>query len=267
MMPNISGELASVVEDRLQECGVHVYSNHAIREIKTAEDNSLEVVCSDNTSYPCDLVILSMGVRPNSALAKDAGLKLGVKDSIAVDSSLRTSDPDIYAVGDAIQTLDFATQRPRLAPLAAPANRQARIVADVLCGLPSSFRGVQGTSVCGVFDVCVAATGNTAATLYPSAECVRNRGDAVPAEEVCTVCLHSADHATFFPDAYPIHLNLTFDRRDGRVLGAQAVGVNGVDKRIDVISAYIHMHGTVTDLAQAELCYAPQVGEGVTRDA
>ena len=94
-----------------------------------------------------------------------------------------------------------------------------------------------------------------------------NRGDAVPAEEVCTVCLHSADHATFFPDAYPIHLNLTFDRRDGRVLGAQAVGVNGVDKRIDVISAYIHMHGTVTDLAQAELCYAPQVSEGVTRDA
>lgn len=266
-MPNISGELASVVEDRLQECGVHVYSNHAIREIKTAEDNSLEVVCNDNTSYPCDLVILSMGVRPNSALAKDAGLKLGVKDSIAVDSSLRTSDPDIYAVGDAIQTLDFATQRPRLAPLAAPANRQARIVADVLCGLPSSFRGVQGTSVCGVFDVCVAATGNTAGTLYPPAECVRNRGDAVPAEEVCTVCLHSADHATFFPDAYPIHLNLTFDRRDGRVLGAQAVGVNGVDKRIDVISAYIHMHGTVTDLAQAELCYAPQVGEGVTRDA
>ena len=164
-MPNLSDELATVLEDKMKEKGIHVCSGNGLKEVISKDDSSLEVVCKDGQSYPCDLVILSIGVTPNSELAKDAGLELGVKGTIKVDATMKTSDDDIYAVGDAIQVKDYVTGLDTHVPLAGPANRQGRIVADVLCGLPSTFRGVQGTSVCGMFDLCVAMTGQTPAML------------------------------------------------------------------------------------------------------
>ena len=149
----------------MKEKGIHVCSGNGLKEVISKNDNSLEVVCKDGQSYPCDLVILSIGVTPNSERAKDAGLELGVKGTIKVDATMKTSDDDIYAVGDAIQVKDYVTGLDTHVPLAGPANRQGRIVADVLCGLPSTFRGVQGTSVCGMFDLCVAMTGQTSTML------------------------------------------------------------------------------------------------------
>lgn len=261
-MPNLSDELATVLESKMKEKGIAVNANNGVKEIVSKEDNSLEVVCSDGSALPCDLVVMSVGVLPNSELAKAAGLELGVKGCIKVDDHMQTSDPDIYAVGDAIQVKDYVTGFDTHIPLAGPANRQGRIVADVLCGLNSYYRGSQGTSVCGMFDLCVAMTGQTRASLlrFGKAEGVRDRSKAMNPDDIGTVCVHSPNHASYYPGSTPIHLDLTFDRRTGAVLGAQAVGVQGVDKRIDVVASYIHMKGTVTDLVQAELCYSPPVG-------
>lgn len=165
VMPNLSDELATLLEDKMKEKGIHVVTQNGVKEIISNSNNSLEVVCTDNTPYACDLVIMSIGVRPNSELAKQAGLELGIRNTIKVDEHMKTSDDDIYAVGDAIQVKDYVTGLDTFVPLAGPANRQGRIVADVLCGLPSYYRGSQGTSVCGMFDLCVAMTGQTPAML------------------------------------------------------------------------------------------------------
>lgn len=165
VMPNLSDELATLLETTMKEKGIHILSGNGLKEIISKDDSSLEVVCNDNQAYPCDLVIMSIGVVPNSELAKEAGLELGIRDTIKVDQYMKTSDDDIYAVGDAIQVKDYVTGLDTFVPLAGPANRQGRIVADVLCGLPSYFRGAQGTSVCGMFDLCVAMTGQTPAML------------------------------------------------------------------------------------------------------
>ena len=165
VMPNLSDELATVLEDKMREKGIHVSANNGVKEIVSKEDNSLDIVCSDGSTLPCDLVVMSVGVVPNSELAKAAGLELGIKGCIKVNDHLQTSDPDIYAVGDVIQVKDYVTGFDTHIPLAGPANRQGRIVADVLCGLPSFYRGSQGTSVGGMFDLCVAMTGQTAALL------------------------------------------------------------------------------------------------------
>lgn len=262
VMPNLADELATVLESKMKEKGIAVNANNGVKEIISKDDNSLEVVCNDGSALPCDLVVMSVGVLPNSELAKAAGLELGVKGCIKVDDHMQTSDPDIYAVGDAIQVKDYVTGFDTHIPLAGPANRQGRIVADVLCGLNSYYRGSQGTSVCGMFDLCVAMTGQTRASLlrFGRPGGVTGRSKAMNPDDIGTVCVHSPNHANYYPGSTPIHLDLTFDRRTGAVLGAQAVGVQGVDKRIDVISSYIHMKGTVTDLVQAELCYSPPVG-------
>lgn len=165
VMPNLSDELATLLEDKMKEKGIHVLSGNGLKSINSKDDSSLEVICSDGEVYPCDLVIMSVGIVPNSELAKDAGLELGVRNTIKVDQTMKTSDDDIYAVGDAVQVKDYVTGMDTFVPLAGPANRQGRIVADVLCGLPSTFRGAQGTSICGMFDLCVAMTGQTPAML------------------------------------------------------------------------------------------------------
>lgn len=165
VMPNLSDELATLLEDKMKEKGIHVLSGNGLKSINSKDDSSLEVICSDGEVYPCDLVIMSVGIVPNSELAKDAGLELGVRNTIKVDQTMKTSDDDIYAVGDAVQVKDYVTGMDTFVPLAGPANRQGRIVADGLCGLPSTFRGAQGTSICGMFDLCVAMTGQTPAML------------------------------------------------------------------------------------------------------
>ena len=165
VMPLLHDELATVLEDAIKEKGIHLVTGNGLKNIEKGEGNELVVVCSDDMKISCDLILLAIGVRPCSDLAKEAGLELGIKGAIKVDETMKTSDDNIYAVGDAVQVKDYVTGLDTHVPLAGPANRQGRIVADVLCGLPSTFRGVQGTSVCGMFDLCVAMTGQTPAML------------------------------------------------------------------------------------------------------
>jgi NADPH-dependent 2,4-dienoyl-CoA reductase/sulfur reductase-like enzyme/rhodanese-related sulfurtransferase len=200
---------------------------------------------------PADIVILALGVRPETGLAKTAGLEIGQLGGIRVDDQMRTSNPDIFAVGDAIEVKDFVTGQWSLVALAGPANRQGRIAADVIAGRNSRFRGSQGTSIIGLFDAAAAWTGVSEKTL-------KKLGDT----DYEKVYLFPNSHAGYYPGAKPLELKLIFRKSDGRVLGAQALGRDGpaVDKRISALAVAIQMGATIYDLEEAELCYAPQFG-------
>ncbi|MDQ1292127.1 MAG: hypothetical protein QG608_4 [Actinomycetota bacterium] len=202
---------------------------------------------SDGTRLPADVVLLAVGVRPESALAQGAGLATTPRGGVIVDEHLLTSDPAIYAVGDAIQVTDAVTGQPAMVPLAGPANRQGRAAADHLFGRPGRRSPVLGTAIVRVFDVVAATTGR-------SEKALRAAGIAHG-----TVHLHPQNHAGYYPGAVPLHLKLVFSP-EGRVLGAQATGSDGVDKRIDVIATAIRAGLTVQDLADLELAYAPPFG-------
>lgn len=195
------------------------------------------------------MVILALGQSPETALAKMAGLEIGELGGIRVDEHMRTSNPDIFAVGDAVEVKDFVTGKWSLIPLAGPANRQGRIAADVIAGRNSRFRGTQGTSIIGLFGAAVAWTG-------PSEKTLNQIGDT----DYEKVYLYPNSHAGYYPEAKPIAIKIIFRSSDGRLLGAQALGEDGVDKRISVLAAMIQMGATVYDLEEAELCYAPQFG-------
>lgn len=248
VMPPFDLEMAAFVQKRLADNDVEVHLNDRVAGFE-ADHGTLLVRTASGNVYSADLAVLSVGVRPETELAKDAGLALGAKGSIKVDHAMRTSDPKIWAVGDAIESTDFVTGGACVVPLAGPANRQGRIAADSICGRPSQFRGVQATAVCGAFGLTVASTGASEKTL---------RQNGIKNYE--KVYLHPGNHAGYYPGAKPIHLKLLFSVPDGRVLGAQAVGEEGTEKRIDVIAMAIQMHATVFDLEEAELCYAPQFG-------
>ena len=214
-----------------------------------SEDGSLTVRTRSGAALPCDIVILSIGVRPETALARKAGLRLGDRGGIRVDEQMRTSDPAIWAVGDAVEVQNTVTGAWELIPLAGPANRQGRVAADAICGRNCRFRGVQATAVCGFFGLTVALTGATEKSL-----CRARISDYE------AVYLHPGHHAGYYPGAKPIHVKLLFRKTDGLILGAQAIGEEGVERRIDVIAMAIQKGGTVFDLEEAELCYAPQYG-------
>jgi rhodanese-related sulfurtransferase len=195
------------------------------------------------------LVILAIGVRPETMLAKDAGLEIGPRGGIVVDAQMRTADPNIWAVGDVIEVQDVLTGQETVLPLAGPANRQGRVAAESIAGRATHFRGVQATAVVGVLGLTVASTG-------ASEKGLRRAG----VTSFQKVYLHPGHHAGYYSGARQIHLKLLFSVPEGRILGAQAVGFEGVEKRIDVIATAIQFNGTVHDLAEAELCYAPQFG-------
>jgi rhodanese-related sulfurtransferase len=199
------------------------------------------------------MALLAVGVRPEVSLAKQSGLEIGALGGIRVTNQMRTSNENIWAVGDAVEVRDFITGDWSLIPLAGPANRQGRIAADVILGRDSSFRGVQGTMVCKVFNTTVAATGVSEKTLQR----LKDKGKEIPYEKVY---LHPGQHAAYYPGAKPITMKLMYSPKDGRILGAQAVGEDGVEKRIDVIAMAMQKHATVYDLEEADLCYAPQFG-------
>jgi rhodanese-related sulfurtransferase len=194
------------------------------------------------------MVILSIGVRPENNLAKRAGLKLGIRGTIATNEYLQTSDPDIYAIGDAAQVLHLVTRGPANIALAGPASKQGRLVADHIVGRLVSYKGAQGTSIVKVFDLTVASTGLNE----------RQLGREGIGFESATV--HIANHAGYYPGASPMAFKLLFDPQQGTILGAQIVGRDGVDKRIDVIATAIRAGMTVFDLEEAELAYAPPYG-------
>ncbi|MCU0290433.1 MAG: FAD-dependent oxidoreductase [Thermoanaerobaculaceae bacterium] len=249
VLPPLDREHAGVVEALLQRHGVRLALGDVVTGFRKADDGALEVQTRSGTSYPADLVILALGVRPDTALARAAGLEIGELGGIRVDEHMRTSDPDIFAVGDAVEVRDFVTGAWSLIPLVGPANRQGRIAADVIAGRDSRFRGTQGTSVLGLLGAVIAWTGVSEKTL-----------DRIGDTDHEKVYLYPYSHAAYYPGARPIAMKVIFRKSDGRLLGAQALGEDGVDKRIDVLAAMIQMGGTIYDLEQAELCYAPPFG-------
>jgi NADPH-dependent 2,4-dienoyl-CoA reductase/sulfur reductase-like enzyme/rhodanese-related sulfurtransferase len=242
-------EYGRIVEDFLERHGVHVALDDGVAGFERSEDGSLEVSTQSGKSYPADLVILALGVRPDTTLASMAGIEIGELGGIRVDEQMRTSDPDIFAVGDAVEVRDFVTGEWSLIALAGPANRQARIAADVIAGRDSRFRGTQGTSVVELFGAGVAWTGANEKTL-------ERLGDS----DFEKIYLYPNSHAGYYPGAKPIAMKVIFRKSDGRVLGAQAVGEDGVDKRISHIALAIQLGATVYDLEQVELCYSPPFG-------
>jgi NADPH-dependent 2,4-dienoyl-CoA reductase/sulfur reductase-like enzyme/rhodanese-related sulfurtransferase len=249
LMPPLDPEMAEYVRSRVADHAAHVRLGDAVAGFKRASGGGLTVHTQKGVSFDADLAILSIGVRPEADLAQAAGLELGERGGIRVDERMRTSDPDIWAVGDAVEVMNTASGQWELIPLAGPANRQGRIAADVICGRDARFRGVQATAVCGFFGLTVALTGATEKSL-------RRAGR----DDYEAVYLHTGHHVGYYPGAQPIHLKLLFRKSDGVVLGAQAVGEEGVERRIDVISTAMQMGATVFDLEEAELCYAPQYG-------
>jgi len=244
-------EFARLVEEHLKRHGVHLALDDGVAGFRQLDGGALEVQTKSGKTYPADIVILALGVRPDTALAKSAGLAIGERGGIRVDEHLRTSDPDIFAVGDAVEVKDFVTGQWSLIALAGPANRQGRIAADVIAGRDSRYRGTQGTSIIGLFGGAAAWTGASEKTL-------RKLGD----QDFEKVYLFPNAHAGYYPGAKSIALKFIFRKSDGRVLGAQALGEDApaVDKRISALAVAIQMGATIYDLEEAELCYAPQFG-------
>ena len=249
VMPALDPEMAEPVSRRLETNRVALHQDDAVSAFEADPNGALRVRTQSGRGFAADLVILAAGIRPESDLAKAAGLELGPSGGIRVDESMRTSDPHVWAVGDAVEVRDLVTGQWRLVPLAGPAQRQGRVAADSICGREARFRGAQGTMVCGFFGLTVALTGATEKDL-------RRAGIS----DYQVVYLHPGSHAAYYPGAKPLHMKLIFRPGDGRILGAQAVGEEGAEKRIDVLAVAIQKQATVFDLEECELCYAPQYG-------
>jgi NADPH-dependent 2,4-dienoyl-CoA reductase/sulfur reductase-like enzyme/rhodanese-related sulfurtransferase len=253
VMPLMDPEMATPVQDELKKHKVVLRLNETVVGFAGNADHSISVELKSGPVEKTDLVILAIGVRPETQLAQEAGLEIGQRGGIRVDDQMRTSDDKIWAVGDAVEVRDVVTGQRGVIPLAGPANRQGRIAADVIMGRDSKFRGVQGTSVVGIVDLVAAFTG-------PSEKTLRRFGYWDESADYEKIYLHPGNHAGYYPGSSPISLKLIFDKKDGRIISAQAVGKAGVEKRIDVISMAIQQNATVYDLEEAELCYAPQFG-------
>jgi NADPH-dependent 2,4-dienoyl-CoA reductase/sulfur reductase-like enzyme/rhodanese-related sulfurtransferase len=248
VMGPLDQEMARYVERHIVNNGVHLVLNDGAAGFEQA-DGSLQVLTESGKVYPADIVVLGIGVRPETWLAKDAGLEIGELGGIRVDDQMRTSDPDIFAVGDAVEVKDFGTGQWSLVALAGPANRQGRIAADVIAGRDSRFRGTQGTAIVGLFGGAAAWTGVSEKTLVRLGQTDYEK-----------IYLYPNSHAGYYPGAQYLAMKIIFRESDGRLLGAQAVGRDGVDKRIDAFATAIQLGGTVYDLEEIELCYAPQFG-------
>ena len=244
-------EIAVLVQEHIIRHGVKVAANDGVVGFKQLDGGAIEVQTRSGKTYPADIVILAIGVRPDTTLAKTAGLTIGERGGIRVDDHMRTSDPDIYAVGDAIEVKDFGTGQWSLIALAGPANRQGRIAADVIAGRDSRYRGTQGTSIIGLF-------GGAAAWTGVSEKMLKRLGDT----DYEKIYLFPNSHAGYYPGAKMLGLKVIFRKSDAKVLGAQALGMDGpaVDKRISALAMAIQLGATIYDLEEAELCYAPQFG-------
>jgi NADPH-dependent 2,4-dienoyl-CoA reductase/sulfur reductase-like enzyme/peroxiredoxin family protein/rhodanese-related sulfurtransferase/TusA-related sulfurtransferase len=245
VMAPIDYELAAMVHQHLQFKRIQLSLGDGLKSIHA--EKPLTVALNSGKKVETDLVILSVGVRPETILAKDAGLELGARGAIIVNEHLQTSDPDIYALGDAVEVKNLISGKPVNLPLAGPASKQARVTADHIAGRPSEFKGVQGTSIVKVFDLAVASTGLNSRQLDELGLPYKN------------ALIHASNHAGYYPGASPLTFKLLFSP-EGKLYGAQLVGLEGVDKRIDVISTAIHSGATVFDLEELELAYAPPFG-------
>ncbi len=245
----IDVEMARYVERFIQEKGIHLVLNDGAAGFRQAENGGLETVTQSGQVFSAEIVVLGIGVRPEIELPQTAGLEIGARGGIRVDDQMHTSNPDIFAVGDAVEVKDFNTDQWTLVALAGPANRQGRIVADVICGRDSRYRGTQGTAIIGLFDGACAWTGVSEKTL-------KRLGDT----DYEKIYIYPNSHAGYYPGAKMLAIKCIFRKSDGKILGAQALGLDGVDKRIDALAMAIQMGCTVYDLEESELTYAPQFG-------
>lgn len=244
LIPPIDFDMAADVHNHMRGKGVRLLLGSALQKITQKEDGGLEILAGGNV-YDADFAALAIGVRPDSGLAKECGLECNARGGIKVNKYMQTSDPDIYAAGDAVEITDFVTGQPVMVPLAGPANKQGRIAADNICGIPSEYKGVQGSSILKVFDLTVASTGineKTAKKLN------------IDYEKSFT---YSANHAGYYPGAVNMSIKTIFEKSTGKILGAQLVGYDGVDKRADVFATAIRAGMTAMELTELELCYAP----------
>ncbi|WP_406609757.1 FAD-dependent oxidoreductase [Agarivorans sp. JK6] len=259
VMAPVDSEMAAPLHQEMQHHGVDLRLGVALEavfpsqqqaadELASVDEQGLELRLSNGDLLETELLIMAIGVKPETSLARQANLNIGELGGIQVNSQLQTSDPDIYAVGDAIEDPEFVTGDAALIPLAGPANRQGRMVANNIFGAGEHYKRSQGTAICKIFDLAVASTGLNEKTL-------QRKGLAYE-----KVYVHAASHAGYYPGAHPINLKLLFNPTSGAILGAQAVGKDGVDKRIDVIAVAQRAGLTVFDLQDLELTYAPPFG-------
>ncbi|MCD8546995.1 MAG: FAD-dependent oxidoreductase [Aeromonadaceae bacterium] len=266
VMAPVDREMANMLHQSLVQHGVDLKLNTALTGVSlldaapaepeatgefnrvSAHGGGLRLALSTGQSLDTGMLILAIGVKPETLLTSQAGLELGTRGGIKVDEGMRTSDPDIFAVGDAVEEREFVTGEPALIPLAGPANRQGRIAADNMLGRNERYGRTQGTAICKLFDLAVASTGLNEKSLQRL---------GLPYEKIY---VHPGSHAGYYPGAFPVSLKLLFSPTDGKILGAQAVGKDGVDKRIDVLAVAQRAGLTVYDLQELELTYAPPFG-------
>ena len=239
-------DMAADVHRYIKDMGINIELNNGVTSI-AEKGNNLKVTLQRGELY-ADMILLSVGVKPETALAKEAGISINKRGSIIVDRRMQTNFKNIYAVGDAVETTNFITGEPAFIPLAGPANKQGRIAADNICGIPSEYKGTQGSSVLKIFNMTVATTGLN----EKSAEAA-----GISYDKTYT---YSASHATYYPGASNMSIKVLWDKNTLRLIGAQIVGFEGVDKRMDVLSAAVRFGAKVTDLTDLELCYAPPFG-------
>lgn len=242
VMAPLDIEMASIIHEHIVDKGIQVILKDGVNSF---ENNGKKIVLASGKEINTDMIILSIGVKPETNIAKECGLKLNQRGAIVVDKYMKTSDNNIYALGDAVEIMDFVNKKPTMIPLAWPANRQGRIVADNICGKKSEYKGSLGSSVAKVFDYTVATTGNNEKTLKKL---------GINYE---VIHIHPSSSASYYPGAFPISYKMTFDPKDGKIFGAQGVGINGVEKRIDIIATAIKGNLNIYDLQDVEVCYAP----------
>lgn len=248
VMAPIDPEMAQLIHENMTMNNVSLYLGRGVSRVEHSDSDEAVMILDNGDTISADIVIISAGVRPNSAFAKSAGIKTNKRGGITVDDHFRTNIRDIYAIGDVIEVDNFVSKEKAMIPLAGPANRQGRMVADIICGKEKTYKGIIGTSVAKVFDFTVASTGLNEKKL---------RSDGLKKnKDYYTVLINQKSHAGYYPGAGNMTLKMIF-APDGRILGAQIVGPDGVDKRIDTLSSVIGNNGSISDLTELELAYAP----------
>lgn len=242
VMAPLDIEMASIIHEHLIDKNVELILKDGVAGF---ENNGKKIILCSGKEIVTDMIILSIGVKPETTIAKEANLNLNERGAIIVDRFMKTSDSNIYALGDAVEVMDFVNKKPTMIPLAWPANRQGRLVADNICGKNVEYKGTLGSSVAKVFDYTVATTGNN--------EKILNKLGI----EYEAIHIHPGSHAGYYPGSFPIAFKMLFDPKSGKIFGAQGVGLDGVEKRIDVLATAIKGNLTVFDLQDVEICYAP----------
>ncbi|MEA5049573.1 MAG: FAD-dependent oxidoreductase [Eubacteriales bacterium] len=248
VMSPIDFEMAQMLHETISQNGVRLHLGDAVESFNDVV-GGVEIRLKSGKTVSAELVILSIGVRPNGQLAKDAGLKINARGGVVVDDHMRTSDPSIYAVGDVVEVEDFVSKEQAMIPLAGPANKQGRIAADNIAGGDHAYTGTQGSSIAKVFDLTVASTGENEKTLI--------RRGLVKGKDFESIIITQNNHASYYPGAVPLTLKLLFSEDGKTIFGAQIVGRDGVDKRIDTIGVAMRLGASVTDLKDLEFAYAP----------